>query len=118
MPTPRLGDLPTLTQAINGNPTFLGVIIATTTKNNSDTATPFSATGNALQSKVLMVQPDAACYIYTGALNTQTVTGTATGNGVLLAAGERCILTMAPDKGFLACVSVSGTTNLKVWELV
>ena len=117
MATSRLGSLPQLTQALNGSPTFLGVIVATTTKNNHDTATPFNNTGDALKGKVLMLQADAACYVYPGTLNTATVTGSATGNGVLLAVAERVIVTMAADQGWMACVSVSGTTNLKIWEL-
>lgn len=99
----------------NGVPTFLGVIVATTTKNNHDTATPFNNTGDALKGKVLLIQPDAACYILPGTANTATVT---TSNGVKLAADERVIIHMAQGHSFLACLSVSGTTNCRVWELV
>lgn len=117
MANPRLGDNTALNQALNDAPrSFLGVIIATTTKNNHDTATPFNNTGKALQGKTLLIQADTACYIYTGPLNTQTVTGTATGNGFLLEAGKGYTMTMGSDAGYLACVAVSGTSNLKVWE--
>ncbi len=117
MASPRLGDDTQLQQALADAPrNFLGVIIATTTKNNHNTATPFNNTGNALQGKTLLVQADTACYIYTGKLNTQTVTGTATGNGFLLEAGKGYSFTMGPDEGYLAAVAVSGTSNLKVWE--
>lgn len=114
MATVRIGGAQ-LDQALNGSPSYLGTIIATTTKNNHDTATPFNDTGDALKGKALMVQPDTACYILAGATNAGTVT---TSNGVKLAADERVILTMTRDQGWLACVAVSGTTNLKVWELV
>lgn len=99
---------------LNGTPVLLGTIVATTTKNNNDTAVPFANTGEALQGKVLLIQPDAACYVLPGAASTATVT---TSNGVKLQADERAIITMQSGYGFLACVSVSGTTNLKVWEL-
>ncbi len=115
--TPRFGDLSELTQALNDSPrSFLGVIVATTTKNNSDTATPFNAAAPGLQGKTLLIQADTACYIYTGPLNTQTVTGTATGNGFLLEAGKGYTMTMGSSCGYLACVAVTGTSNLKVWE--
>lgn len=100
----------------NGSPSFLGKIVATTTKNNHDTAAPFSDTaGSGLSGKVLLVQPDAACYILPGSVITATVT---TANGVKLQADERVILTMTSAQDWIACVSVSGTTNLRIWELV
>lgn len=101
-------------EALNGSPSYLGVIVATTTKNNHDTAAPFNNTGDALKGRVLLLQPDAACYVLAGILNTATVTTT---NGVKLQADERVILTMTASQGWLACVSVTGTTNLKVWEM-
>lgn len=96
-----------------GAPSFLGVIVATTTKNNADTATPFNATGEALKDKVLLIQPDAICYIYVGAANTQTAT---TANGIKLAADQSVTIHMG-NNGYLACVSASGTTNCRVWSL-
>jgi len=105
-----------LQAALNGTPNYLGVIIATTTKNNHDTAVPFSNTGNALKAKVLLVQPDAACYVYFGSTN--AATAVAASNGIYLAARERLSFVMGSELGWVACVSVSGTTNLKVWELV
>lgn len=102
-------------QAVNGSPSYLGTIVATTTKNNHDTAAPFNDTGDALKGKTIMVQPDTACYILAGSANTSTVT---TANGVKLAADERVTITMTRDQGWLACLAVSGTTNLKVWEMV
>ncbi len=105
-------NLPLLTQRLNGSPSYLGTIVATTTKNNHDTAAPFNDTTNALTGKVLLIQPDAACYVLPGIVNTTTVT---TANGLYLGANERVILTMTPLQGWLAVV---GTANLKVWELL
>lgn len=97
-----------------GSPTFLGVIVATTTKNNADTAAPFNSTGRALKGMVLLVQPDVACYVIPGTVNTVTVTAS---NGVKLEANQLHLITMLNDEGWLAALPVSGTCNLKVWEL-
>ncbi len=99
---------------LNGSPQFLGVIVATTTKNNHDTAAAFNNTGDALKAKVLLVQPDAACYVLAGTLNTATVTAA---NGVRLEANEKYVLTMRDSEGWLAGLAVSGTANIRVWEL-
>ncbi len=104
-----------LNDALNGLHSYLGVIIATTTKNNHDTAVPFNNTGDALKGKTLIIQSDAAFYLYWGALNTATATST---NGMLIGAGERAQLTMTRDAGWLAAVSVTGTANVKVWEMI
>src|SRR3990167_5807662 len=109
---------------LSGRPVLLGTITATTTKNNHTTAVPFNNTGNALLGKTLLIQPDSACYIGCGLTNAGTVT---TANGVKLAADERVILTMddidssvaaGEFYGWFASVAVSGTTVLKVWELL
>ena len=104
-----------LTTILNGVPTYLGVVVATTTKNNHDTAVPFNDTGEALKGKVIMLQSDAAFYFNAGTVNTGTATTT---NGVLVAAGERVILVMGSSYGWMACLAVSGTANIKFWELI
>ena len=96
-----------------GCPTRLGVIICTTSKNNHDTATPFNNTGNALKGKLLVVQPDAACYINAVTANN----GTAATTDLKLDAGEKFYIQMGEDHGWLACIAVSGTVNLQVYEL-
>jgi hypothetical protein len=111
----RLVEPGNILEAVYGSPSYLGTIVATTTKNNHDTATPFNNTGDALKTKMLMVQPDAECYILAGTTNGATVT---TGNGVYLDANEKFFITMKSGQGWLACVSLAGTTNLKVWEMV
>jgi hypothetical protein len=100
---------------LSGTPSYLGVIVATTTKNNHDTGAPFNDTGDALSGKVIMLQPDAACYMLPGTAATTTVT---TANGILVAAGERVIISMGSSYGWVACLAVSGTSNVKVWELL
>jgi hypothetical protein len=100
---------------LNGSPSYLGTIVATTTKNNHDTATPFVNTGDALAGLTLLVQSDVACYVLAGTANTATVT---TGNGVKLEANEKYVITMSDRQGWLAALAVSGTANVKVWQLV
>ena len=109
---PRLGNINQSYEAVNGTHVFLGTIVATTTKNNHDTAVPFNNTGEALKGKVLLVQPDAACHILPGLLNTSTVTTT---NGLKLAADQTYVIMMGSSYGWLAVV---GSASLKVWELV
>lgn len=110
----RSREVGELTATVEGTPVFLGVIVATTTKNNHDTAAPFNNTGDGLEGKQLLIQTDAACYILPGLLNTATVT---TSNGVLLAAGERVTIGMRQGYKFLAGLAVTGTANIRVWEL-
>jgi hypothetical protein len=103
----------TMIETVNGSPQFLGKIVATTTKNNHDTATPFNNTGTAMKAWALLVQCDAAAYILAGTTNAATVT---TANGVLLEANEKFELTMLPAEGWLAALAVSGTANCRVWR--
>lgn len=98
----------------SGTPVFLGVIVATTTKNNHDTAVPFNNTGDALEGKKLLIQSDADCYLLPGVLNTATVT---TSNGVKVFANERVVIGMRQGYKWLAALAVSGTANVRVWEL-
>lgn len=105
------GEGANLVVALNGDFAFLGTIVATTTINNHDTATPFNNTGSALKGMTLLVQASAACHIYPGPLNTSTATTT---NGLKLATDEKYILTMSQNNGWLAVV---GAASLKVWQL-
>lgn len=107
-----------LDQSLNGTPVRLGVIAATTTINNHDTATAFSDTGNALEGKTLLVTCSAAANVnFAGTANTVTASATVTNAayGVPLAAGERVIVTMARGYKWIAVV---GTANCTVWELM
>lgn len=114
----RIGNNELLT-ILNGVPTSLGVIIATTTKNNHDTATPFNNTGDALCGKVLMVQSDVDCYIQVGTANTVTATASATSASIKLKADERIVFVMGSTQGWIAAIpSTAATANVKVWELL
>lgn len=99
---------------LNGSHAFLGTIVATTTKNNHDTASAFNNTGQALKGMTLLLQSDTACYVLAGETNTAAVTTT---NGLKLEANEKYVLTMTRDQGWLAALAVSGTSNVKVWRL-
>lgn len=107
--------------ALNGTPRYLGTIVATTTKNNHDTATAFNNTGDALKGKLLLIQPDAACHINFGTTNaiTAVTSQTAGAVSVFIGANERVIVRMDPESGFgwIAAVAVSGTANVKVFDL-
>jgi len=113
MPAPLME--PHLGAAIYGDPVYLGTIAATTTsKNNHDTGTPFNDTDEALKGKLLLVQPDVACYVRQADTNAGTASST---NGVKLAADQLFYVSMRSNKGWLACVSVSGSVNLRVFEM-
>lgn len=94
-------------EALHGSPQFLGTITSTTTKNNSNTAVPFTIPLGAY----LLVAADAACNIRGGTVSTLTVT---TANGIPVAAGEKFTLILATDEAYVACV---GSANLGVWQL-
>jgi len=112
----------------SGSPRFLGLITGTTAKSNTTTTTPFNASGLHLLGKILLLQADSDCYILAtaGAGNESSVSST---NGVRIFANERVELCMDDPDNYevanatealwdLTMVPVSGTTNLKVWELL
>ncbi len=101
-----------------GTPVTLGVLIATTSVNNATTGTPFNTTaGTGLAGKILLLQPDTACLCKFGADSSVAATTSATGSSFELVAKERVVIWVNQDLGFLACIAVSGTSNVKVWEL-
>jgi hypothetical protein len=97
---------------LSGTPVYLGVIVATTTKNNHDTVAPFNNTGSGLGGKTLLVQASAALNFRPVTTNAGTVT---TANGIALAAGEKMVICMGETYGWLAAV---GSASLSVWELI
>lgn len=99
---------------LNGDPTFLGAISATTTKNNHTTAVPFSNTGTGLAGKTLLLQPDTAGYLLCGSANTAAVTSA---NGIKINADERVIISLSDTNGWCAWLASTGTSILRVWEL-
>lgn len=100
---------------LNGAPSTLGKIEATTTsKNNSDTGTAFNQTGNGLKGMFLEIQPDVACHFSTEATAALAV---ATTEDTKLEAGEKYRFFMPTDHPFLACRSVTGSVVLRVKRL-
>lgn len=97
-----------LQATLAGEPTYLGTIVATTVKTNANTAAPFTITAGT----VLTLCPDTACYVLMGA----SVTCTAN-NGFPLAAGATATVCLKNDTTVVQCLAVSGTTNLKVFQL-
>ena len=116
---------------LNGVPTELGVLVsAGAAVTNATTATPFSqaVTGPAfagtLAGKTLLIQPSVNGFIAVSAngapnVATQTVVPAAPGtvHGVALAAGEKAMILMRPDVGWLQWIPALGAGNLFVWEL-
>lgn len=102
---------------LNGVPVLLGVIQASTTKNNNDTATPFNNTGDALEGKVLMIQCDAAANVRCDG-TTSTVTASATitnaAYGPHVDANQVVYCTMSLGFKWVAAV---GSANCAVWEM-
>jgi hypothetical protein len=114
MPAPLSGVH--LSAALYGDPVHLGTIAATTSATNGTTAAPFHAADGTerLTGKLLVLQPDVACYVRQVATAAETVTAA---NGFLLSGGGTVYMSMRSSKGFLAVLPVSGTVNLKVFEM-
>lgn len=93
--------------AVYGSPRFLGTIVSTTTKNNSDTAVPFTIPAGS----VLLLQPTAEVQILPGTTAAATAT---TGNGLTILADERFTFILAEDEAYVACVGAASTL---VWQL-
>jgi hypothetical protein len=121
--------------AINGTPAFLGILVsAGAVINNATTAVPFNdgaAAGRTttLAGKVLLLQPTAAGVFmpsssaliggagFTLALQSVVPPLANTIPGVSLAAGERVVVTMGANQGWLQWLPLAGAANLFVWEL-
>ena len=111
----RLTSTPHILQAMSGSPQHLCTIVATTTKNNHDTAVAFNNTGDALKSRPLLLQSDAAFYVRGVTTNDGTVTET---NGVYVQALQPWVLWLRSDEGWVACLAVAGTATVRVFELI
>jgi len=92
---------------------YLGTIVATTTKNNTDTTTPFGIPAGAK----LSVQCDATAYVLV-CQNATSCSATST-NGIKVAA-DQLFTTSTPSSaagaGYVAALSASGTANCRVFE--
>ena len=116
---------------LNGVPTELGVLVsAGAAVTNATTATPFNqaVTGSAfagtLAGKTLLIQTSAAGFVAVGTdpaptVATQAVVPAAPGtvHGVALTSGEKAIIIMRPDVGWIQWIPSAGAGNLFVWEL-
>lgn len=119
---------------LNGVPTELGVLVSSgvaVAVNNATTATPFDAAvtcpgtmQGTLAGKTLLIQPSGAGFIAIGTtpaltIANQTTIPAAPGtvHGVALASGEKAIIIMRPDVGWLQWIPSGGAGNLFVWEL-
>lgn len=98
---------------LNGAPALLGTIVATATTNNHTTAVPFNNTSTALAGMYVMLQSDTAFYMVSGSAN--TVASTAA-TGLMIEAYEKYSMYLATD-GWVACLPVTGTSNVKVFRL-
>lgn len=90
-------------KALNGQPTYLGVIAATTSKTNASTAVPFTIIGGSL----LLIQCDASAHV----LAASTVT---TATGVKVAADEKFYLLL---KKAQTTVAVIDAANCSFWTV-
>lgn len=126
---------------INGDPLYLGSLVSTgAAVNNSTTATPFFSPGlggavanGTLAGKTLLMQTTAAGLVQTSKFANMTINGVpgqtiialqsvvpplaGTAPGVALTSGERVVIIMAPEDGWLQWLPLSGSANLHVWEL-
>lgn len=109
----RPGETAKDLEALNGVPSLLGTILVTTSSlSNGTTGTPFNNTTPYLTGKVLLLQPDAACFVMFG-----STSATALVTSVKLAADEKFYVMMGRDTGFVAAITATGTANLRVYEM-
>lgn len=109
-----------LSQALYGDPVLLGTIVsAGSSTTNGSTAVPFNNTGDnadggGLRGKTLLIQSDVAIYVKQVTTSASTVTSA---NGVKISADQLFYISMRREKGFLAIIPVSGSANVKVFEM-
>jgi hypothetical protein len=117
---------------LNGVPTELGVLVSGgASVNNATTANPFNASvtcpgtmQGTLAGKTLLLQPATAGFIAVGLTSALTIANQTTipaafgtVHGVGLAAGEKAIILMRPDVGWIQWIPSGGAGNCFVWEL-
>lgn len=95
-----------LALANSGRPAHLGEIIATTTKNNADTAVAFTIPTYS----VVLCQASAACHLIPVSSSAGTVT---TSTGVKLGTDEKVTFYL----GEYQHVAVVGAATVKVWKM-
>lgn len=97
--------------ALNGSPTYLGKISATTSAKNNADATAFDIPDSA---KVLLLCASAAVKWLPDTDATEDITTT---NGVPLEAGKCWWLILKDTQRYLQAITDSGTSDLSVWRL-
>ena len=119
---------------LNGVPSYLGALVSSgAAVTNATTALSFNSVATCpgtmqgtLAGKTLLLQPSANGFLLTGVgplpnIANQTTVPPAFGTfiGVAITAGERAIIVMRPDVGWVQWLptAVAGSGNLFVWEL-
>lgn len=97
--------------ALNGRPTYLGRISATTSAKNNTSATAFAIPDDA---KVLLICVDAAVRILP---DIDTTTDITTSNGVPLQANTCFWMILKTVDVYLQAITATGTANVDVWRL-
>lgn len=100
-----------LTLALNGRPTYLGRISATTTAKNNADATAFDIPADA---RVLLICSSAAVKILPDTDVTEDIT---TANGVPVAANGCWWMILKTADVYLQAITASGTADVDVWRL-
>jgi len=117
---------------LNGVPSYLGALVSSgAAVTNATTALPFNAVvtnsgtmQGTLAGKTLLFQPSSNGFILTGTgplptVANQTTVPPAPGTaiGIAVVAGEKDIVIMRPDVGWLQWIPSGGAGTLFVWEL-
>ncbi len=100
---------------LNGTPTYLGTIVATPAVRdnyNSDGGLFTITTGS-----MLMVQCDAAAFVYPAKTLDAGTLGTTGARAVRIDANEKYYGLLLTTDGFLQVAAVAGTVNCKVWRM-
>jgi hypothetical protein len=97
--------------ALNGRPTYLGRISATTSAKNNADATAFTIPQDA---KVLLVCSSAAVRILPDTDVTEDIT---TANGVPVAANACWWMILKTADEYLQAITAAGTADVDVWRL-
>jgi hypothetical protein len=109
----RLSGTNQVILAINGEFTYLGVLISAapaTKVDNATTATPFTITGD---NQAILIQPDVAVYLYIGA-----VAGMTDLKSITLEAGEKFVFVPKTDTVKVSIDPVAGACNVKVFSVI
>lgn len=105
----NLGTNQLLTAGLGGSPRYLGTIVSTTAKNNSDTAVPFVI----LAGSLVLLEASADVQ-YAGQETSTAATTTTTGVKITVALNPHAVLFLTGDQAYVSCV---GAASTKVWAI-